>query len=267
MSASTNEARRSKHPAPPATNEAAPVPQENGHDTAAAVQVVAATPAVEQEHDTEIAKIDGQNVGLVNQFRPGHMLTANQAKILFTAYVRQFTNNENANAEARRKRLAAAKNDAERLANQPLTPAELSIRFLTYEPSVGSTPRQSAVEKLRFDTTWSFWMNTIAEHNKQVAAGQPGIITKALGKPATFKTKPRLEKNGDKAAHALAVAAYEEWQANQVARLQAHPEYGPQVEGLVAAKLAEIEAAKAAEKAAGKAAEGPAAAETVAVEL
>lgn len=212
--------------------------------------------AAPQAHATPIVTIEigGMQISLPVKFLPGHVLTENQAKILDAAYQRQFTNNQNANIKARAERLTKATTDAERAANAPQTATDIAAIYMDYEPAVGGTPRQSALEKLRQETAWDFWTGTVAEHNKQIAAGGQGIIAKAPGKPASLKVRPRLAKGGDKAAHEVAVAAYEAWQTETVGKLLAHSAYGPQIEALVTAKLEAAKAAKAAEASAAPAA-------------
>ena len=103
-------------------------------------------------------EIAGLEVTLPVKFAPGHTLTENQAKVLDAAYQRQFTNNQNASAKSRAEAHVKATTDAERAAKAPLTAAEIAALYTDYEPSVGGTPRQSTMEKLRQDAAWRAWV-------------------------------------------------------------------------------------------------------------
>ena len=68
-------------------------------------------------------------------------------------------------AKSRAEALAKATTDAERAAKAPLTATDLIALYSTYEPSVGGTPRQSAMEKIKSDAAWRFWTSHTKAHN------------------------------------------------------------------------------------------------------
>jgi hypothetical protein len=179
---------------------------------------------------------------------------------------RQYARTAGANAKARAERFAK-KGEAK---DAPWTEAEyiddFNNNYRWEVSSIDSGPRQSAIDKLRHETAWDYWTGMLAEHNAQVAAGQPGVIVKSLGKKAglPFVHPGRLERNASesaKADHAAKVEAYNTAKASYIERLLAHGSYGPQIAALVDAKLAAQRAAKAAETTA------PAAEDEVAVDL
>lgn len=154
----------------------------------------AAAPAA--SHGTVVVEIAGLDVTLPVKFIAGHVLTEKQALALDAAYQRQFTNNQNANAKSRKDAFDAAKTDEERAAKRPLTVAEIAALYTDYEPSVGGTPRQSVMEKIRHEAAWRFWSNMVTEHNQSVADGGEPVIVRAGKKAVTLGFK--AVKEGDK---------------------------------------------------------------------
>jgi hypothetical protein len=197
-----------------------------------------ATPSV----PTVTIEIAGLNITLPLKFRPGHVLTENQAKILDAAYARQFTNNQNANAEARAKRFAK---DA-KAEDAPLSAAALAALYTDYEPAVGGGVRQSGLETLRHATAWRFWTTLVAEHNKSVSTGGVPVITKAGTKQVTIAPAPRKRQDQTDADAKATREVFDADRALFIGRLLEHSVYGPRIAALVEAELA----AKAAEKAA-----------------
>lgn len=131
-------------------------------------------------------EIAGMDVSLPLKFAAGHVLTENQAKVLDAAYQRQFTNNQNALAKSRAEALAKATTDAERAAKAPLTAQQIAALYADYEPNVGGTPRQSAMERIRSDAAWRFWTSHVKAHNDAVANGGDPVIAKAGKKPVNL---------------------------------------------------------------------------------
>ena len=211
--------------------------ESNSHEGA-----IGATPTVSVE-------IAGLNVTLPLKFRPGHVLTENQAKILDAAYVRQFTNNQNANAKNKAdafSKLGDKATDADRAKYAPLTAAALTALYADYEPAVGGTPRASTLEVLRQTMAWKFWTTLVAEHNKSVSAGGAPVITKAGAKQVTIASAPRKVKDQSEADAKAAREVFDADRATFIGRLLEHSVYGPRIQALVDAELA----AKAAEKSA-----------------
>ena len=154
-------------------------------------------------------EIAGLEVTLPVKFAIGHVLTENQAKVLDAAYQRQFTNNQNASAKSRAEAFAKATTDAERNAKTPLTAAEIAALYSDYEPSVGGTPRQSTMEKLRSDAAWRAWVAMVTEHNDSVAKGGSPVIAKAGNKPVQLPSgKGAVEKREAMSAMLLTLPAY-----------------------------------------------------------
>lgn len=86
--------------------------------------------------------------------------------------LRQFVNNQEANAKARARKYLAAKTDSEREENRPLTASEYVAIWNDYKgPAISGTPRQSAMEKLRFDATIAAYFAECQRHNAAVDNG------------------------------------------------------------------------------------------------
>jgi hypothetical protein len=178
-----------------------------------------------------------KNIVLPRRFRPGHVLDENQAKILDTAYQRQFANNQNANAEARAERFAKATTDAERAANAPLTAAEIVALYMDYEPAVGGRTRGGGLEALRQQMAWRFWTALVTDHNKSIKAGGPALIVKAGLKEVAIAAPPRKGKDQSDDAHKAAKDAFEADRTVFKTRLLEHGTYGPQIAVMVEAEL------------------------------
>ena len=156
-------------------------------------------------------EIAGLEVTIPIKFAPGHPLTENEAKVLDAAYQRQFTNNQNASAKSRAEAFTKAKTDEERAAKAPLTAMQIAELYADYEPSVGGTPRQSTMERLRQDAAWRAWVAMVTEHNESVKTGGEPIIVKA-GKVAVQlpSGKGAAEKREAMSAQLLTLPAYAE---------------------------------------------------------
>lgn len=124
-------------------------------------------------------EIAGLQVNLPVKFKPGHVLTDNEAKTLDAAYQRQFTNNQNSIAKGRADKLAKATTDADKAALVPLTAAQIAALYTDYAPQVGGGPRMGSLERMRHDAGWKAWVKVVAEHNKSVGAGGAPVIAKA----------------------------------------------------------------------------------------
>ena len=181
---------------------------------------------------TVTIEIAGLEVTVPVRFAVGHVLTENQAKVLDTAYQRQFTNNQNAMAKARAEALGKATTDAERVAKAPLTARQLAAIYTDYEPSIGGTPRQSQMEVIRQQAAWRFWTGHVAAHNKSVAAGGPPVIVKAGQKPVAPLT-PKRGPDGK------VIATVGDQRDAMTARLLTMPEYADRIQVQVDAILAE----------------------------
>ena len=123
------------------------------------------------------------------KFSAGHVLSDNEAKILDAAYQRQFRNNQDANAKARALRYQAAKTDAEREENKPLTAAEIAALYTDYQPAVGDTLRLSTLERMRYEAAEMVWNDITARHTKAVIAGGAPVIAALVtadGKAAPY---------------------------------------------------------------------------------
>lgn len=137
------------------------------------------------------------------KFKAGEPMTADHVNILHTAFTRQLTNNLNANADARAKRLAKATTDADKAANAPYTADEILKVWADYMPTVGDTPRLGTVERMQLEAGWKALSKITAEHNADPALG---IIPSAKGKVVRFgPDKAKLSGDAYK-------AAMKEWQ-------------------------------------------------------
>lgn len=232
MSEAQTQTKRSKHTAPPAAVEPAPHAESEPMNDVVTVELREA----------------GLSVDLPRKFHAGDVMTDAQSLITNTAYLRQFGNNQNANAKARAERYAAAKTEAEREANKPLTAADYLKIWLTYEPVVGGGARGTTIEKLRLDTAWRFWTGLVNVHNKAVQSGGEPVVAKAGRRSIAISARPR--KGKDQSDDAFKAAA-DKFDAERLAfkhALLTHTVYGPQIERMVEAELA----ARKAEAAAGK---------------
>jgi hypothetical protein len=192
----------------------------------------------------ETFDIGGVKVDLASPFRQGHVLTENQAKILFLAYVRQFTNNQEANAKARAARLAKATTDADRVANAPLTAEALARLFITYEPAVGQTVRGNTLEKLKVDMALRYWQGLVDAHNKSVLAGGEPVIARAGKSVVKVPSRPTKSKLESAEAHQVKLDEYMAWRTSYAGKLMAHADHGPKIEAMVEAELAARKADK-----------------------
>lgn len=220
MSASTSTSRRARH------DDANTAQNETAHEETAATSVAPATVTIE---------IADQEVTLPVKFVSGHVLTETQARILDAAYQRQFTNNQNAQAKARKEKGKPA-----------LSATELAALYVDYEPSVGVHAGGTGLTKLRDEMAWRFWTSLVAEHNAAVAAGGAPVIVKAGAKQIALASRPRKTKDVEEATHAAALKAFDDNRAASIARLHAHSEYGPKIAAMVEAELAARKAESAA---------------------
>ena len=184
--------------------------------------------------ETIVVEIDSQQVTLPVLFHAGHTLTANQALVLDAAYRRQFINNQNAIGVGRDKAFKAATTDADRFKYAPRTADEIAKLYIGYEPNVSGAPRQSALERMRGEAAWRVFLIRVADHNKAVDAGEPGLFK---GDRAGIKF---ILPRGEGAA---------EWREKQIALVLAHPAYTARVQEQLDLLVAERDAAKS--KAAG----------------
>lgn len=161
-----------------------------------------------------VTEIADTSVSLQRNFAEGSVLTAAQALILDTAYVRQFTNNQNA--------LAKARTEGKNTTPQP-TAEELSALFASYEPNVGGT-RMGGMEKLRNDAAWRVFLARVNDHNADVASGGQGLFPGAsAGKPFTVPTGKGAP----------------EWREKIVANVLSSDRYADKVESELAVLIAE----------------------------
>jgi hypothetical protein len=170
----------------------------------------------------------------------------NEALLYDMAKVSQFRQNINAYCEARAKRLAKATTPEDIAANQPLTNAEVLDRWAHYETiQKTGTPRQSSMEKLRFDAAWRAWVGLVTDHNASVAKGGPAVLAKgvdrATGAPVLVKlmTPPVKKRGSDDAVHEAALTQFAEVKAAFVRRMQSLPEYAAAIQAAMDAIVAE----------------------------
>jgi len=125
----------------------------NGQDTAEAKPVPSMTCELKSDKDTVICTFD-----VPRKWTAGMVNTEHSALIIDTSNLRQFTNNQTANAKARAKRFAEAKTDAERAANAPLTAADYQTLWTDYEgPAIGDMQRMGSAERMKLEAGWSAW--------------------------------------------------------------------------------------------------------------
>jgi hypothetical protein len=219
-------------------------------ETPAAPAETNTTPAAEAAPapaaEMRTIKIGEVSVNVPVRWKAGEIMTDYLASCVQAFHERQFINNQEANAKNREKRFNAAKSEAERADNAPLTAADYAALFATYTVKLGNAPRQTEIDKLRTEMALDFYKSLVGQHNANVAAGLPGIF-KAPGKVTldiVYTVRSGKAAGMDAArveAHNAAVEAKHE---AIVAKLLASPVYGPQIEALVAA---ELERRKAAE--------------------
>jgi hypothetical protein len=217
------------------TTQAKPAQHNKPHDISAKAEteVKVAAPAA-----VPVATIDigGLSVSLPIKFSPGHILTENQAKILDSAYQRQFTNNQAANAKARAERFKAAKTDSDRAANAPLTAAQLADIYATYEPAVGDTVRTDMLTRLRQEAAWRLWVSMVTAHNDDVrSGGKSPVFSKAAGKIVPLPERAIKVNEGGKEV-VISLADQRNTLAND---LLARPSYADRIQVMLDAILAE----------------------------
>lgn len=179
--------------------------------------------------------IGEQEVMLPRKFTAGMPLTDTTATILETAYIRQFTNNQNAYAKAR-----AEKNEA-----NDHTPDVLTTLWAAYEPNVGAGGgRATNAEKLRYEAGWRAWCAMVNEHNVAVRDGDDPVIVKAAGKIVPIDTPPRKARGADDAQHKAVLAAWNEQHDAFVEAFLNHPAYAARVQAALDAIMAERGAKK-----------------------
>jgi hypothetical protein len=208
-------------------------------ETAAA----AADPVVHPHGTSSVAVLD-TTVTVPVKFYAGMQINATEARILQAAVERQFMSNQTANANARAKKYAKAKNDAERALYAPLTAAQLGELFRDYMPSVGGAPRQSSVERMRHEATWRAIIAYLTEHNKSVEAGQPGIIAAAGGKGVAIPKVPTKTKGVTEEQHKANLEAFEAIKTTQIERFAANPKFAERIQ----IQLDALEAEKGSKK-------------------
>lgn len=213
MSASTEtNARTSRRTAPPAANGSVPATE---------------TSAIALGVNT--IEINDIEVSVPVRFGTGHVLSENEAKVLQAAYERQFTNNQNALAKSR----AEGKNATP----QPDASA-LAALFGEYAPSVGGTPRQSTMDKLRHEAAWRMWTALVAAHNDNVEKN---------GKSADYVPVIARAKNGVvnttfravKAADGTVETTAQQQKDTFTAALLAAPHYAEAIQTVLDAIMAE----------------------------
>ena len=147
----------------------------NGQDTAEAKPAPTMTCELKSDKDTVIATFD-----VPRKWSAGMVNTEHSALIIDTSNLRQFTNNQTANAKARAKRFAEAKTDVERAANVPLTAEDYQTLWVDYEgPAIGDMQRLGSAERMKLEAGWSAWVALVTEHNDSITAGGEPVITKA----------------------------------------------------------------------------------------
>ena len=185
---------------------------------------------VADDAPSAVLTIADMSVTVPLKFAAGAVLTDAQARILDAAYQRQFSNNQNAMAKARAERLTGAKTEAERELNAPLSAEALAAIYATYEPNVGNMARGSTLDRLRSTAAWQVWAETVAAHNKSVAAGGAPVIVRAGNAPVRLMTASRKSKGVSDEAHAAALADHEAAKAALIARLLAAPAYAERIQ-------------------------------------
>lgn len=195
--------------------------------------------------ETRVIPIGDVSVELPNRFASmvGQEITPDLAKIIFAHVSGQFRNNQVANAKARAERYAKAETDAERAANAPLTADDyLAIWNGTngnapYMPNVGDTVRQSTMDKLRYEAAKRAWFKLVDDHNKAIAAGQPGILKS--DKPVALAVRPVKTKAVSTEQHEKAVADWQDAQDALYAKILTVPAYQDRVQEQMDTLLAE----------------------------
>ena len=143
----------------------------------AAKSVPTMTCELKSDKDTVICTFD-----VPRKWAAGMVNTEHSALIIDTSNLRQFTNNQTANAKARAKRFAEAKTDAERAANVPLTAADYQALWADYSgPAIGDMQRLGSAERMRLDAGWSAWVQMVTEHNAGIIANPPVVVMAKAG--------------------------------------------------------------------------------------
>ena len=219
----------------PGRNRPAPMPEAmpeapaNGQDTA---------PEAPARNVT--LTIADMEVTLPVRFAPGMALTENQAKVLDAAYQRQFTNNQNAMAKSRAESLGKATDDAGRAKYAALSANAIAALYADYEPNVGGTPRQSAMDKIRSDAAWRFWTANVKAHNDNLMAHTANGAVSADYVPVIAKAGKSVVKLPQTTTGADGVKVTAEEKRNAlVAGLLSLPVYADRIQVHIDAIMAE----------------------------
>jgi hypothetical protein len=210
MSAST-----SKKPSVPASAPSAPAT-----DTSAAALATA---------NVETFEIDGKAVALANAFTVGQPMDADHVKILFAAYVRQFTNNQNAIGKARAERHAKATTAEEKAATAPRTAEEIAALFAGYKPQVGGGPRLGSLERLRLTAAWRAYVAMVTEHNTALRNGNKGVFA-TNGVVAVMR---KGDQDAKRKAESLAAETADEFTARKesfLGKMLSMPKYADRIQ-------------------------------------
>ena len=164
---------------------------------------------------------------------PGHVLTEIRPSLLYAAYQRQFTNNENAMAKARAEN-GQSQNGRAMADAMPLDcHCSMLKSYATYEPNVGGA-RMGSMEKIRNDAAWRMWTALVAEHNASVTRQGPPVIARAGNKQV-----PGLKPIRGTDGKVVAGGTVAEQRDRMVARLLTMPEFADRIQLQVDAIVAE----------------------------
>lgn len=182
--------------------------------------------------NTVTVEIADMEVTLPVKFTAGQTLTEAQATVLDVAYQRQFRNNQNALAKSRAEAYAKATTEAERNAKAPLSAMDIAALYTDYEPNVGSTPRASAMDKIRAEASWRFWTSYVKAHNDSVTSGGPPVIRKAGNMVLTTAYRAKKLEDGT-------VLSAQDQKDSFISGLLSRDNYAPLIQPYIDAILAE----------------------------
>jgi hypothetical protein len=247
-----NKHEAAAHEAEAAPETAAPVPEAAAPATA--VPEAAATPAAPvRQPGTSVLNLPnaGITITVTNKHAVGDILTDITAAILNKSDIRQFTNNMEANLANRAKRLEAAKTEAEREANRPLTTDEILEAWDTWERTTRDTPSVSSTEKMVLEAALDAWNTMVAEHNLAVQAGRPAVIARAVdaeGRPYVVQPMRPPAKTRDISAdqHKANLERFEEIKLAHCRKMLASPQFADRIKVALDAIMARKAAAKPA---------------------
>ena len=195
-------------------------------DAAAALNTTNARILAAASPGVHFVEVRAGDIALPRRFVPGMIVDERIALLGDLALSRQFVNNQNADADARAKRFVAAKTDAERDANRPLSAEEVAARYDGYWPEQKIRLR-SRSDEIRAEAAYRVHAARVTQHNRAINAGEAPVFKAYVGQIVPLPKEGTVEADG------------------VVSAMLTMPSFADRVQAQVDVILAEIAARKA----------------------